>query len=467
MRLIILSLFMLAAPALAADWPEHRGNAARTGCIDAKPGPKSAKVRWVYTSPESFVAPPVTDGQRLFVSTLGAQNVSFLYALPLDSQGTPKPLWRTAGPPAIYLRNPVVCPLAILGNMMVFGDGMHQIDGGFLHALAPDTARMYWQYPVPGTLVHLEGSPALADGRAYACAGAAGIICVDTRKITLEGNEVEIDQVPQILEAKWKVLEEQYKKDMAKDPDFAIKPSRDQLPKPSPRRLWQAGNEKWHVDAAPTLVGDKLLVASAYLDVERVGKRALISLDARTGKEQWATDLQVNPWGGASVINGTIVIGCASIRFDPKEVPGKGQVVALDLETGALKWKKDLPGGVVSSIALTEDLAVVTAADGKVRALALKDGAEKWTHTSKSAYFASPAVAGGVAYVADIRGSIAALNLADGNVLWTLDLNKAPISADGFVYGSPIVHDGRLYVATCSLNAAVGSTKNVLVCIGE
>jgi hypothetical protein len=35
------------------------------------------------------------------------------------------------------------------------------------------------------------------------------------------------------------------------------------------------------------------------------------------------------------------------------------------------------------------------------------------------------------------------------------------------VYGTPVVHGGRLYLATCNLGADAGRATNVVVCIGD
>src|SRR5947207_1942572 len=67
-----------------ADWPTHRGNAARTGNPDGLPGPKAGKVLWVHEAKEHFVAAPVADGKSLFVSGLGAFNSAVVEALSLD-----------------------------------------------------------------------------------------------------------------------------------------------------------------------------------------------------------------------------------------------------------------------------------------------------------------------------------------------------------------------------------------------
>jgi outer membrane protein assembly factor BamB len=447
-----------------ADWPTNRGNAQRTGNVDNQPGPKTAKVLWVYESSEHFIASPVAGEKAIVVSGLGSFNTAAIYALAMDPAARQRVVWKK-GPPA--LKQAVVCSPAIVDGKMVFGDGMHQTDGGTLHCVKADSGLPLWQYPVPGTLVHLEGSPAVANGKVYISGGAAGVICVDMNRITLDGQEMDLAQAAAQIDQKWKELSERYEQDKKKDPDFAIPPSEDALPKPMPKLVWQFGQEKLHVDSSVSVVGDRVLVGSAFLDEEKLGDRAVYCLDANSGALKWKTPVQWNPWGGPTVAGDTIIVGCSSIRFDPKLIPGaKGQVVAMDLNSGQIKWKQDLEGGVVCSVAVAEDTAVFTATDGRVRGLSIKDGQEKWSYDAQAPFFAGPAVAGGVAYAGDLKGVIHAVSLKDGQGLWKLDLGSDPaVQAPGMVYGSPIVHGGRVYVGTCNLET--GQQRTAVVCIGE
>ena len=68
------------------------------------------------------------------------------------------------------------------------------------------------------------------------------------------------------MEARWQELLKKFDQQMQKDPKFAVPPSDDVLPAAKPKLLWQKGLNQWHVDAPLALSGDKLLVASAYLD---------------------------------------------------------------------------------------------------------------------------------------------------------------------------------------------------------
>ena len=72
-----------------------------------------------------------------------------------------------------------------------------------------------------------------------------------------------------------------------------------------------------------------------------------------------------------------------------------------------------------------------------------------------------------MAYVADLKGMVHAIGLKDGKGVWTLDLASDPaVSAPGMVFGSPVLHDGKIFVATCNIEAG-DQTKTVVVCIGE
>jgi outer membrane protein assembly factor BamB len=461
-RLLILTgMLLLAGNAAAQDWTTYRGNSRRTGNTDGKPGPSTPKILWAQKANESFIAAPVPLGNQLLISGLGAFNVSTFYCLDTDPAAKQRVAWSKTTP---VLKIPTVSSPAVADGKIIFGDGMHQTDGAILHCLRVD-GRPLWQSPQPGKLVHLEGAPTVAGNLAYIGGGAAGVICVDLNRVSLEGKELPAAEIQKLIDAKWKDMLAKYEVEKKKDPDFAIPPNEDQLPKPAPHLLWQAGQQKWHVDAPVNVSGDKVLVASAFLDKEQVGDRALHCLDSKTGKSIWRTALPMNPWGGASVNGSLVVVSTSTIGYYPAEIKGaKGSVIALNLADGKEKWAKDVQGGVVGSVALTDQLAICTATDGKVRAFDVNSGERAWVYDAKAPFFASPAVVGDVAYVGDLNGVVHAISVKDGNSVWKLDIGA---QAPGMIYASPIVHGGRLYVATCNVEGAYARQPTVIVCIGQ
>jgi hypothetical protein len=265
--------------------------------------------------------------------------------------------------------------------------------------------------------------------------------------------------VPAQLERCWKDLLAKYEPEQKKAPDFT---------QPDEASVSRQTKDKRHADAPVAHVEDRLLTASLHLDDAKAGERALVCLKAGDGTVLWKAPLKLNPWAGPTV-GPYVLVGSSSIGMDPKGIPGAtGEVVAVDLDTGKVKWRKEVPGGVLSSVAVKAGLAIFTATDGKVRTWDAFTGQEKWTYDAQAPFFAGPAVASNLVYAADWKGVVHALTIADGKKEWTLDLRSDPaVKTPDMVYISPVVHRGRLYLTTCSLGVPAGPRSNVVICIGE
>jgi outer membrane protein assembly factor BamB len=464
-----LTCCLLLAGALAcAAEPSatYRGNAQRTGNSDGKPGPATPRVLWAMKSKDHFIAAPVPHRDRLLVSGLGFINTANFYCLDAAEKPAQRVVWSKGSP---FLELPTVSSPAILGDKVIFGDGMHQTNGAFLYCLSLERGTPLWQLKVPGTLVHLEGSPTVAGSKVYLGGGAAGVLCVDPSRVTLDGKEMSLEATAKLIEAKRAELQKKYEEARKKKDPFAVPPTDKDLPRPAPVLLWQEGKDRWHVDAPVAVTDGKVLVSSAYLDKEGVGKRMLFCLDAKTGKERWGSPLAINPWGGPSVQGKLVVVSGSTVGFDPGALTGaKGVVAAFDLDTGKQLWKKDLPGGAVACVALGKDTAVATCTDGKVRGYALPRGALRWTYDAAAPFFAPVALGPDTAYAADLKGVVHAINLKSGGGRWKLDLGSADgVAAPGMVYAGPVLAAGRLYVATCNIAGAHLNGTTAVVCIGD
>jgi outer membrane protein assembly factor BamB len=240
------------------------------------------------------------------------------------------------------------------------------------------------------------------------------------------------------------------------------------LPPSLPKRIWQQGQGRWQVEGAVALVDDCVLATSAYLEEEKVGERALVCLKASDSSLRWKTPLPLSSWAGPTV-GPYVLVGCSSICPDPGAIAGaRGEVLAVELDTGAVKWHKEVPGGVLSSVAVKGGLAIFTATDGKARAWDAFTGRERWSYDAGASFFAGAAVTDQTVYAADLKGAVHAINLADGKKEWVLDLAADPATrTTGMVRGSPVVQGGRMYLATCEREHGQGPARNVVVCIGE
>jgi outer membrane protein assembly factor BamB len=468
-RLVLLgvALWSLSSPAALAQapWSTYRGNARRTGNTDGIAGPSAPAVLWAVKSQQHFIAAPVPWNDRVLLAGLGAFNVPTLHCLLADPKASPRTAWAKTTP---YLKLPTVSSPAVAEGKLIFGDGMHQTDGALLHCLQAEKGLPLWQLPLPGRLVHLEGSPTVAQGKVYIGGGAAGVLCVFLDRVTLDGKEQDLNAILKLQETKWKELLARYEAQKKKDPDFAVPPSDDELPRPAPVKAWQQGAEKWHVDAPVAVAGDRVLAASAYLDLEKLGDRAVYCLDAATGDVRWRTAVKLNPWGGPTVAGGTVVFGGSTIGYDLKVLKGaRGEVTALDLATGKERWRKETAGGVVSCVAVADGLAIASATDGKVRAFDLATGERRWIYDAKTPLFAPVGIAAGTVYAGDLQGVVHALALADGTPRWTIDLaTDAKVGTPGMIYAGPTIHGGRVFVATCNLEGPHANQATAVVCIG-
>ena len=467
MRLALLSFALLVpAAAQAADpgpWATYRGNPQRTGNTDGVAGPEKPAVLWSVKSTDHFLASPVPVKDGIYVAGIGAFNRPSVHLFPFAAKNPPVAIWTKSAP---YLKLASVSSPAVVGDYLVFGDGLHTDAGGVLHCVSATTSKPLWQLVMPGDLIHLEGAPSVLDGKVFMGGGARGPLCVAMDKATLDGKDYDLAAVAKMQDEKWKELVKAYEEAKAKKDDFAIPPEDSQLLKFAPKKQWQKGEGKWHVDAPVNVAAGTVLVPTSFLDKEKVGERALYALKTENGDMIWKKELTYNPWGGATVAGDLVIVPGSSIGYYYKELKGaKGDVTAFDLKTGEQKWRKEIStGGVLGCVAVSEGLAVCTATDGKVRAFKTADGERAWLYDAKMPIFAPPAVAGGVVYVADLGGTVHAIDLK-GNAKWTLPLAKET-GAPGMVYGGVTVHGGKLVVATCNIDGPWVNKETVLVCIG-
>ena len=448
-----------------AEWTTHRGNPQRTGAADTLGGPTAPNVLWVYRSAEHFVASPVPGVKRLYTAGLGAFNTGVFHAISTARDAGERVAWSRTAP---YINRPTVCAPAVTDGLIVFGDGMHQTDDAKLYCLQASTGMPVWQYVVPGKLVHIEGAPTVSKGCVFVGAGAAGILCVDLNRVTLDGAERTVADVIPLIARRQAELRAAYERDRKADPQLAIPPSLDDLPTAAPKLLWQKGAVALHVDAPLAVAGDLVLAASAYLDDENVGKRVLVCLKASNGATVWQTPLKINPWAGPTVAGKIVLVGCSSIRFDTHRLAdAAGEVVAMDLASGKILWRQDAGGGILSSVAVSSNRAVYACTDGKVVARDLASGKLAWSYNAGKPFFAAPAIADGIVYAADLSAVVHAVNLADGKLRWKLDVAAdRAVQSRTAVFGSPVLAGGDLYLATCDLEGQADQ-PSVVVCLSD
>jgi outer membrane protein assembly factor BamB len=104
-----------------------------------------------------------------------------------------------------------------------------------------------------------------------------------------------------------------------------------------------------------------------------------------------------------------------------------GGVVALDLATGAVRWRTTTSIQVRGGVAVTGDTVAAAQIDGTVLGLDAATGAIRWTSelgtglvAGAAAIFAPPATDGGDVLVGNQR-RLAAISARDGSTMWSVD----------------------------------------------
>ncbi len=194
------------------------------------------------------------------------------------------------------------------------------------------------------------------------------------------------------------------------------------------------------------------------------------AITATTGARRWVTRTGADaplPWGHESgdtwtsspaIAGGVVVVGS-----------GDGSLYALDLSTGAVRWKAPTGRRIRSSPAVSGKMVVVGSGDGRVYGFDLDTGRERWRFATNGVDFksdtfgydrktvqASPAIAGNLVVIGARDGFLYGLDFATGTQRWVVDhqiswVNCSVAIADGAVYTG--TSDGQFVQA---VDAAAG-----------
>ena len=173
-------------------------------------------------------------------------------------------------------------------------------------------------------------------------------------------------------------------------------------------------------------------------------------LDRQTGREQWRSSIQdertsrepPNPqsaaweWQGARplLVNGRIFIGGSD-----------GSVQALDMHTGASRWKRQLPGRIQHSPASNGQHLFVVNEAGVMQALDVHTGKRAWQYRLAGRPGAAPVVHRGRVFANDRSGVLHAIDARDGSELWRTQFWTSWIESE------PSFDGNTLYIGSSDL----------------
>lgn len=211
---------------------------------------------------------------------------------------------------------------------------------------------------------------------------------------------------------------------------------------PPLERAWRYDADAAFGPAAAVAADGTLLVVTKRGEVHAV--------EVETGRRLGVGNLK-DPVAGAPVLTERVLYAALA--------DGRDTIVAFDFVDGSRRWALRA-GPHEAGLLLEAGTLVAAGLDGTVRGVDPAQGVVRWTATPDSAagFFAAPvALPEGRVAVADDRGRVTALDLATGQTAWTRDLGVP-------VYETPAARGGALFVPTTrgrllALDAATGAER--------
>ncbi len=149
-------------------------------------------------------------------------------------------------------------------------------------------------------------------------------------------------------------------------------------------------------------------------------------------KQLWTYEAGDSIESSAAIVGGTIFVGSH-----------KGELVALNLENGAVYWKYtvDAPIGE-SSPAYSDGLVYIGDLSGWFHAVNAQDGKKLWAFKAGNEIKSSPVVFGDRVLIGSYDEHLYCLSARTGSMLWKFKTN-------GPVHSTPSVSDGLAFIAGC------------------
>lgn len=190
------------------------------------------------------------------------------------------------------------------------------------------------------------------------------------------------------------------------------------------------GDESWRFDDAE----------GQYIEGGAIGNGVFVignsdgnvyALDLESGDLRWTFETGHRVWATPLIVGDTVYVGSMDRHL-----------YALDLSEGAVRWAFEAEGAFAGTPALRDGTLYVGAFDDRLYAVNATTGAEVWRFVGENWFWGSPAVYGDTVYVVDVDGNVYAVNADVGGQIWRRALGE-PVRA-----GPALTEDGsRLFIS--------------------
>ncbi|MDE2913200.1 MAG: PQQ-binding-like beta-propeller repeat protein [Paracoccaceae bacterium] len=208
-----------------------------------------------------------------------------------------------------------------------------------------------------------------------------------------------------------------------------------------------AGNSKrFRISSEPVVVGGRVFTLDA---------QSLASAFDMTGRRLWKRDLSPNLEDPGEVTGGGLAYGGGTLVA----TTGFGEVIALDPESGRIRWRHRLDAALSSAPTVDRNRVVVVGRNDKAVGLSLENGRILWQQfgagDSSGVFGAgSPAMSGRLVILPFSSGAVVAALSENGVSVWNSTvaggrrgLSRSRIAA---ISGDPVIGDDMVFVGNHS-----------------
>ena len=163
----------------------------------------------------------------------------------------------------------------------------------------------------------------------------------------------------------------------------------------------------------------------------------VVAVNAKNGKRKW--DREVGALAASSpAIDGRSLYVTI---LEGDRGSGRGKALAMDPDTGHVRWAKALPSRTESSPLVIGNRVYFGSEDGTLYALDKRSGRQLWTYRASGAIKGSPAYSDGKLYFGNYGGQVQAIRADSGKLVWRTSGGSA-----GNFYATAAVAFGRVYI---------------------
>lgn len=193
-------------------------------------------------------------------------------------------------------------------------------------------------------------------------------------------------------------------------------------PPKAPRLLWtyETGDA---VESSSAIAGGVVYVG--------VGTGEVVALDLQTGKLRWKYKAgdgigESSP----SVVNGVVYIGDLT-----------GTLHAINAADGKERWVFKTAGEIKSSPVVSEGKVIFGSYDGSLYAVDAAKGELAWQYRTGAQVHATPAIVNGLTFISGCDGILRAIRIADGKQVYQIEIGS-------YTGASPAIHGQFAYFGT-------------------